>query len=155
MHNILKTHHGRLWLRGEVSGPPVRLPSSVWACPCERTAEEVYALICVCLWSGPFPSLLNARLWLGGINISAPGGKVITLIKWLTYYKRRLLEGKWRRDRVEKEAKQKDIKHQNSGIQFKGNKNTTSDSKVIKVNIQSGACGRKQEHSAHLELGAK
>lgn len=72
-----------------------------------QPAEEVYALICVCLWSGPFPSLLNARLWLGGINISAPGGKVITLIKWLTYYKRRLLEGKWRRDRVEKEAKQK------------------------------------------------
>lgn len=37
--------------------------------------------------SGPFSCSLNARLWLAGINISASGGKIITLIKWLTWYK--------------------------------------------------------------------
>lgn len=58
------------------------------------------------LRSGPFWCLLNARLRLEGINISVSGGKIITLIKWLTWYKagwtnRRKLEVKSKREEGE------------------------------------------------------
>lgn len=35
----------------------------------------------------PFPCLLNAKLWFAPINISVCGGKIITLMKWLTCFK--------------------------------------------------------------------
>lgn len=82
-----KTHCG--WVRGVVVRLwlPAVIIATVRSSPCIKPASNVISAF-VCIWDQVHCNgLLNGRLRLEGINISVSGGKIITLIKWLTWYK--------------------------------------------------------------------